>query len=174
MLDLHCEWFAWSYLCNHNSGSELTVGCQSSCHDLVRSFSWYHPGLVRAHCQLSEYTHRVAVILSEADHAIALVMSEPTISSLSPQELLHESCQRLLTLEPRPCQDSWSMSRFYTYISPIAILITILQPFTCGMKFSYFYIDRILIVISQIKYTLYTWPAVHPYYWLLSPDPTVW
>jgi hypothetical protein len=48
--------------------------------DLVRSFSCYRPGLVRAHRQLSESARIVAMILSEVCHAIALVLSEPTIS----------------------------------------------------------------------------------------------
>jgi uncharacterized membrane protein YiaA len=52
--------------------------------DLVRGFSCYRPGLVRAHCQLSESARLVAVILSEAFHAIALIVSEPTISCQSP------------------------------------------------------------------------------------------
>jgi hypothetical protein len=52
--------------------------------DLVRGFSHYRPGLVRAHHQLSESARLVTVILSEASHAIALISSEPTVSCQSP------------------------------------------------------------------------------------------
>jgi hypothetical protein len=52
--------------------------------DLVRGFSCYRPGLVRAHRQLSESARLVTVILSEASHAIALILSEPTVSCQSP------------------------------------------------------------------------------------------
>jgi len=55
-----------------------------SCHDLVSGFSCYRPGLVRAHCQLSESTHIVAVIWSEASHGISLILSGPTVSCRSP------------------------------------------------------------------------------------------
>jgi hypothetical protein len=51
---------------------------------LVRGFSCYLPGVVRAHRQLSESAHLVAMILSEASHAIALILWEPTISCQSP------------------------------------------------------------------------------------------
>jgi len=54
--------------------------CMYSCRDVVRGFSCYRPGLVRAHCHLSESACIVAVNLSEASHAIALVWSEPTVS----------------------------------------------------------------------------------------------
>jgi len=63
--------------------SVVRVGMYS-CRDLVRGFSGYRPGLVRAHCQLSECARIVTMILSEASHAIALVMSEATVSCLSP------------------------------------------------------------------------------------------
>jgi hypothetical protein len=52
--------------------------------DLVRGFSGYRPGLVRAYRQLSESAHIVAVILSEVSHDIALVLLEPTVSCQSP------------------------------------------------------------------------------------------
>jgi len=54
-----------------------------SCRDLVRGFSCYRPGLVRAHRRLSESACIVAVILSEASHAIALIFSKPTVSCQS-------------------------------------------------------------------------------------------
>ena len=47
--------------------------------DLVRGFSCYRPGLVRAHRQLSESACIVAVILSEAPHAIVLTLSGLTV-----------------------------------------------------------------------------------------------
>jgi hypothetical protein len=53
-------------------------------HDLVSGFSYYRPGLVRAHRQLSESTRLVAMILSEGSHALALIVSEPTVSCQSP------------------------------------------------------------------------------------------
>jgi len=64
--------------------------------DLVRGFSCYRPGLVRAHRQLSESAHIVAVILSEASHAIALILSEPTVSCHSPHVHLPLSMSGLM------------------------------------------------------------------------------
>jgi len=62
--------------------STVRVRTYSHC-DLVRGFSCFRPGLVRAHCWLSESTHIVAVILSEASHAATLILSEPTVSCQS-------------------------------------------------------------------------------------------
>jgi hypothetical protein len=63
--------------------SVVRVGTYSR-RDLVCGFSCYRPGIVRAHRQLSESAHIVAVILSEVSHAIALVLSAPTVSCQSP------------------------------------------------------------------------------------------
>jgi len=84
MLDLHYGSFRRGYLCNRAVWSEITVGCQSSHCDLVRGCMCCRPGLVRAHCQLSESARIVAVILSEASHAIAPIFSEPTVSCQIP------------------------------------------------------------------------------------------
>jgi len=83
MLDLQYGYFGSGYLCNGTVRSELTVGCQSSRHDLVTGSKCCRPGLVRAHSQLSECAHIVAVILSEASHAIDLVLTQPTVSCQS-------------------------------------------------------------------------------------------
>jgi hypothetical protein len=63
--------------------SVVRVRTYSRC-DLIKSFSCYRPGLVRAHHQLSESARIVAMILSEVSHAIALVFSDPTVSCQSP------------------------------------------------------------------------------------------
>jgi hypothetical protein len=55
-----------------------------SCRDPVRGLSYYCPGLVRAHCQLSESARIVTMIVSEASHVITLVLSVPTNSCQSP------------------------------------------------------------------------------------------
>jgi len=47
-------------------------------HDLVRGFSCYRPGPVRAYRQLSESARIVAVILSEVSHTIALISNNPS------------------------------------------------------------------------------------------------
>jgi uncharacterized membrane protein YiaA len=63
--------------------SAVRVHMYSHC-DLVTGFTCCHPGLVRAHCQLSESGHIFAVMLSEVYHAIALAVSERTVSCQSP------------------------------------------------------------------------------------------
>ena len=70
-------------MCNRTVWSELTDSYQSSRRDLVRGSTCRCPGLVRAHCQLSESARIVAVIVSEDSHAIAQVLSEPTVSCQS-------------------------------------------------------------------------------------------
>jgi len=115
MLDLHYRSFTRWHFCNHTVGSELTVRCQSSHCNLVRGSTCCCPGPIRAHCQLSESTRIVAVILSEASHAIAMVLSETTVSYQSPHRLSWCSYQLVLMVLPWSCQHPPSVVRVYTY-----------------------------------------------------------
>jgi len=85
MVDLHYVDFGRGNLCNRTVLSELMVGCHSSPHALVRGSACCFPGLVEAHCQLSETSPIADLILSEASHTMALVWSELTVDCQSLQ-----------------------------------------------------------------------------------------
>ena len=97
------------------------VGCQSSRCDLVRGSTSCSPGLVRAHCELSESACIVAVILSEASCAIPRILSEPSISFQSPHGSSSCCCQRLVIVSRWSCQSPPSVIRVraYTLCDPV-------------------------------------------------------
>jgi hypothetical protein len=115
MLDLHFASFGRGYLSNRTVWSELTVSCPSSRGDSVRGSTCCRPGLVRAHCQLSESTCIVTVILSQVSHAVTLALSEPTVSCQSPDIYLPWCCLRFIMLSPWLCQSAPSVVRVRTY-----------------------------------------------------------
>jgi hypothetical protein len=65
------------------SQSSVIRVCKDICRDLVEGFPRYCPGHGRAHRQLSESAHIVAVVISVASHAVAQIMSWPPINCQS-------------------------------------------------------------------------------------------
>ena len=97
--------------------------CMYSHRDLVKSSSSHRPGHGRAHGQLSESAHTVAVIFSEASHAIALVLAELTFSCRSPQVYSQWSLSGLTV-------DFQNLDVCFTDCDSIVIF----EPFTRGMN----------------------------------------